>query len=95
LTASNAKLRGLDRLAPEHAVDLLHEWPLNPTHHLWHVLTTKFANPFVKTELVLRNPGRLPGVGAWSEVVPPDSPCPLPMLTAHLRTLQASRGEAV
>ena len=39
---------------------MLHEWPLNPTHHLWHVLATKFQSPFLKTELILRNPGRLP-----------------------------------
>ena len=53
------------------------------------VLATKFGDPFVKTELVLRNPGRLPGVEAWSAVVPPDSPCPLPMLQAHLATMGA------
>jgi hypothetical protein len=95
LMGSNVKLRGLDRLAPDQAVGLLYEWPLNPTHHLWHVLTTKFADPFVKTELVLRNPGRLPGVEAWAEVVPADSPCPLPLLAAHLRTIRTPGGEAV
>jgi hypothetical protein len=89
LIASNAKLRSLDRLAADQAAALLHEWPLNPTQHLWHVLATKFADPFVKTELVLRNPGRLPGVETWAAVVPPDSPCPLAMLTAHLQTMTA------
>jgi hypothetical protein len=87
LMASNAKLRALDGLALDQAAALLHEWPLNPTHHLWHVLVTKFGNPFVKTELVLRNPGRLAGVGEWSAVVPPNAPCPLPMLQAHLDTM--------
>jgi hypothetical protein len=89
LMGSNAKLQNLDRLAADQAAALLHEWPLNPTQHLWHVLATKFGNPFVKTELVLRNPGRLPGVEAWPAVVPPDSPCPLPMLAAHLETMKA------
>jgi Rhamnan synthesis protein F len=89
LIGSNAKLRDLERLPAEEASALLHEWPLNPTQHLWHVLATKFGDPFVKTELVLRNPGRLPGVEAWSAVVPPDSPCPLPMLQAHLATMAA------
>lgn len=87
LMRSNVRLRDLDRLPADQASALLHEWPLNPTQHLWHVLATKFGDPFVKTELVLRNPGGLPGVEAWPTVVPPDAPCPLPMLQAHLRTM--------
>lgn len=35
---------------------------------LWDVLATKFGDLFVKTELVLRNPERLPGVETWSAV---------------------------
>lgn len=88
LTESSARLRDLDQIPPDEAAALLHEWPLNPTQHLWHVLVTKFGDPFVKTELIRRNPGRLPGVDAWPEVVPPDSPCPLPMLRAHLETMR-------
>ncbi len=89
LMGSSAKLRDLDRLPAEQAAALLHEWPLNPTQHLWHTLATKFGDPFVKTELILRNPGRLPGVEAWPAVVPPNSACPLPMLQAHLETMTA------
>lgn len=90
LMGSNAKLRNLDQLDADQAVALLYEWPLNPTHHLWHVLATKFGDPFVKTELVLRNPGQLPDVETWPAVVPPNSPCSLPMLTAHLKTMTAT-----
>ena len=42
LMGSNVDLRDLDRLAADQAAALLHEWPLNPTQHLWHVLATKF-----------------------------------------------------
>ena len=87
LMGSHAKLRDLGGLPSDQAAALLHEWPLNPTQHLWHVLATKFDDPFVKTELILHNPGRLPGVEGWPSVVPPDSPCPLPMLQAHLKTM--------
>ena len=87
LMGSNARLRNLDRLPAAQAEALLHEWPLNPTQHLWHTLATKFSDPFVKTELVLRNPGGLPGVEAWPAVVPPDAACPLPVLRAHLQTM--------
>jgi hypothetical protein len=54
------------RFAEPHALD---RYPLNPTHHLWRVLIERFGFPFLKTELVRRNPGRLPGVDAWPELV--------------------------
>jgi hypothetical protein len=91
LTVSNTKLQNLDRLAADQAVALLYEWPLNPTHHLWHVLAVKLGSPFIKTELVLRNPGRLPGVEDWPALVPPNAPCPLPILNAHLEIMQAAK----
>jgi hypothetical protein len=47
----------------------LDRYPLNPTHHLWRVLVERFGFPFLKTELVLRNPLDLPGVAAWSQLV--------------------------
>jgi len=45
-------------------------YPLNPTHHLWRVLVERHGFPYLKTELVRRNPGTLPGVDHWREVVP-------------------------
>ncbi|PPQ26290.1 rhamnan synthesis F family protein [Rhodopila globiformis] len=90
LEASNARLNGLTQLPNDQAAALLHKWPLNPTHHMWHLLVSRFGNPFLKTELVLRNPGQLPGVASWPAVVPPDAPCPLSVLHAHLKTVQAA-----
>jgi hypothetical protein len=89
LIASHRRLRALDGLSDVAAAQKLHDWPLNPTHHLWHVLATRFQSPFLKTELIRRNPGRLPGVARWADVVPADSPCPLSVIEAHLETLQA------
>jgi hypothetical protein len=41
---------------------------LNPTHHLWRfLLALKF--PFIKKELVLRNPARMPDVGLAREII--------------------------
>ncbi len=88
LMRSHRKLRHLDRLPPPQAEALLHQWPLNPTQHLWHVLASDFGDPFVKTELVLNNPGSLPDVESWPAVVPRAAPCPLPMLQAHLETMR-------
>jgi hypothetical protein len=89
LESSYRRLKGLTTAPDDQAAEMLHAWPLNPTHHMWHLLATRFGAPFLKTELVLRNPGRLPGVADWPAVVPPDSPCPLPVLRAHLETMKA------
>ena len=48
----------------------MRRFPLNPTHHLWRVLVERMGFPYLKRELVLRNPGRLPGVEHWPELVP-------------------------
>ena len=88
LALSHRGLRAVDRLPDEKVTAMLHDRPLNPTHHLWHVLATRFGCPFLKTELIRRNPGRLPGVAEWAEVVPPDAPCQLAVLRAHLTTLE-------
>ena len=88
--ASNWHLRGLDRLSDDQGSALLDDWPLNPTHHLWHVLAARFDFPFLKTELVARNPGRLPDIAEWPSVVRADSPCQIQMLRAHLATVKAA-----
>ena len=63
---------------------LLRAQPLNPTHHLWHALVRRLGFPFLKTELVRRNPGRLPGIDGWRALVPAEAPCPVPVIEAHL-----------
>jgi len=50
--------------------DSLQRYPLNPTHHLWRVLVGRLGFPYLKTELILRNPGHLPGVSEWRDLVP-------------------------
>lgn len=61
--------------------------PLNPALHLWRVLAGPAACPFIKTELVRRNPAHLPGVDVWPGLVPADSPCTVEMLKAHLAAM--------
>jgi hypothetical protein len=80
---------GLAHLAPEPAAAAsrprgLPNRPLNPVHHLWRPLVSLLGFPFLKTELVRRNPGRLPHVGSWTTLVGPDSPTPPAMLARHL-----------
>jgi len=80
---------GLAHLVPEHARrpargPVLPDRPLNPVHHLWRPLVSLLGFPFLKIELVRRNPGRLPHIGSWTTLVGSDSPCPAAMLAKHL-----------
>ena len=72
-------------LGPRHAsLEAVLRYPLNPTHHLWRLLVERHGFPYLKTELIRRNPGHLPGVQAWREVVPPDLRS---LIEDHLATL--------
>jgi len=70
--------------APMLSPPVLPDRPLNPVHHLWRPLVSLLGFPFLKIELVRRNPGRLPRIGSWTTLVGPDSPCPASMLAKHL-----------
>jgi hypothetical protein len=85
------RVENLDQLPTDAVIAALHRWPLNPTHHLWRVLVKKFNFPFLKTELIRRNPTRLSRVAEWQSVVPSGSSCSLEMLEAHLTTLETSK----
>lgn len=87
LAALDPRLRTLEALPAAERTALLLKRPLNPTHHLWAALVRRMGFPFIKTELVLRNPGRLPDVGGWAELVPPDAPCPPEAIAAHLAAM--------
>jgi hypothetical protein len=57
--------------------------PLNPTHHLWLPLLRQ-GFPFVKADLVRRNPGRVPGVEHWAHHWPRDALVPVQVVRNHL-----------
>ncbi|MFC0386369.1 rhamnan synthesis F family protein [Muricoccus vinaceus] len=62
-------------------------WPLNPTIHLWRGLPRCMSFPFLKVELLRRNPGRLPGVADWPLLTGGDSSEMTEMLREHLSAL--------
>lgn len=75
----------LAALGPRYAEpDAPHRYPLNPTHHLWRVLVEQFGFPFLKTELLLRNPNAIPGIATWRDLT---GPADLPLLEAHLQLM--------
>lgn len=87
LARAHPALAALESLSPETREALLLSQPLNPTHHLWHAQACRLGCPFLKTELIRRNPGRLPDVETWREVVPATAPCPVPVIEAHLHLM--------
>jgi hypothetical protein len=63
--------------------------PLNPTHHLWRSLLASPYCSFIKTELVQKNPGKVPNVERlWKSLVPANAPCGLDVLESHLAACQ-------
>lgn len=80
--ASLASAATRTRIAPRHSsAEAFARVPFNPCHHLWRELVEGMGYPYLKTELIRRNPGRLPGVAAWREVVPAEE---LPIIEEHL-----------
>jgi hypothetical protein len=70
------------RIAPRHSsAEAFARVPFNPCHHLWRELVEGMGYPYLKTELIRRNPGKLPGVENWREVVPAAE---LPIIEEHL-----------
>jgi lipopolysaccharide biosynthesis protein len=92
LAASHPLLGGLAALPREARLALLEARPLNPTQHLWTTLVRRLGFPFLKTELVRRNPGSLPDVASWASLVAAEAPCPAPVIDAHLASLDAAPG---
>ncbi|WP_158747194.1 rhamnan synthesis F family protein [Acidisphaera sp. L21] len=82
--------RMFPRLFPDGVTDAatmrkaLHHYPLNPAHSLWFELIESCGFPFLKTELLLRNPIRIPDLSSWRMMVPP---LRLAMVEAHLRAM--------
>lgn len=60
--------------------------PLNPTHHFWDLLIQELGFPFVKRDLLQRNPIRVPTVARWREIVARNG-FDVELITDHLRML--------
>jgi len=69
--------------------EALARFPLNPTHHLWRVLVERFGFPYLKTELLLRNPNRVPGIEDWPALTDPATRA---LIAAHLVQIRAGIG---
>ena len=68
----------------------LQERPLNATHAFWRELVEDFGFPFVKTDLVLRNPLGLADALDWRLLLPADGRATDVLVSSHLATMQVA-----
>ena len=61
-------------------------YPLNPTHHFWQLLLERTDFPYLKTDLIARNAGRLPGVERWRDLL---GAADVALIDDHLRRQMA------
>lgn len=84
-------LEGLDPSQPKRNRYLLRSRlfmrPLNPCHQLNSVLLGHFKFPFIKIDLVTKNPGMVPSAPDWRYFIDPDGPVTEAMIDDHLATL--------
>jgi lipopolysaccharide biosynthesis protein len=65
--------------------------PLNPTHHFWEYLITALDFPFLKRELVEKNPTGVPLVVNWRNALRQSTDFPIEMIEEYLQTAARNR----
>jgi len=65
----------------------MQERPVNATHLFWRELVEDFGFPYVKTDLVLRNPLGLRDPGEWRRLLPADGQAIDILISSHLATM--------
>jgi len=58
---------------------------LNGTHYFWDTLIADFRAPFIKRDLILKNPQRIPDAWRWAELISRHYPCDLEAIHRHLQ----------
>ncbi|MEE3624183.1 rhamnan synthesis F family protein [Nitrospirillum sp. BR 11752] len=58
--------------------------PINQTHFFWYELTVSLGFPFIKRELLQKNPANIPNVGDWERVVSEVSAYDTNLIREHL-----------
>jgi lipopolysaccharide biosynthesis protein len=59
--------------------------PLNPTHSFWDVIIVEFGCPFIKRELLKKNPKKIPGVSDWPAVLSAHTGYDINRIEQHLK----------
>jgi len=59
--------------------------PLNPMHSFWDVLFVEFSCPFIKCNLLRRNPTHIPGLIGWTSLLSKHTSYDIDIITRHLK----------
>lgn len=59
--------------------------PLNPTHYFWEYLIVDLGFPFLKRELVEKNPVRVPLLSGWRATIEKTSDYPVDLIEGYLQ----------
>jgi hypothetical protein len=59
--------------------------PLNPMHSFWDVLLAEFACPFIKRNLLGRNPARIRGLIDWAALLQKHTDYDIDLIYRHLK----------
>lgn len=65
--------------------------PLNATHFFWDYLIARMGFPFIKRELLQRNPARIPLLTFWERVIQENSLYDTSLITHHLEMRNKNR----
>ena len=67
--------------------DLTAERALNPMHYLWDTLIADFGCPFIKRELIWKNPLHIPSARRWAEVIGRTSAYDVELIRRHVQAM--------
>ncbi|HEY0328620.1 MAG TPA: rhamnan synthesis F family protein [Rhodopseudomonas sp.] len=62
--------------------------PVNPMQYFWDVLITDFGCPFIKKDLLSKNPAGIPFVEQWPAIIAGASDYDIGLIEKHLRSAQ-------
>ncbi|HEV2676084.1 MAG TPA: rhamnan synthesis F family protein [Aliidongia sp.] len=65
--------------------------PLNPTHYFWEYLITDLEFPFLKRELVEKNPAGVPLLSGWRSTIEQSSDYPVDLIEEYLQSTAKDR----
>jgi lipopolysaccharide biosynthesis protein len=66
--------------------------PLNSMHYFWNHLISRMGCPFLKRELLRKNPARIPGLIRWQDVVKVTGKYDTDLIVRHLERSVRNRG---
>lgn len=72
----------------------LHQRPVNATHAFWRELVEEMGFPFLKTDLLLRNPIGIDDAAAWRRVLTDRDGATNVIISSHLATMSVARHPA-